>query len=287
MARAAWNGTLSLGLVNIPFKVYVAKDDKSKGISFNQLHSTCKSRLNQKMHCATCQVDVQSTDIVKGYEHAKGQYLVIDPSELEGLKPESDKVLSVNTVVSSDLIAPIRINDTYYLTPDGPVAGEAYAIVREALRGKAAIGQLTVRDRDHIAAVVPQDNILVLHLLAYDHQIRSAQELDGIGHIPTDVKGPMLDLGRRLLASMEEEDLDLSVFTDSYKDKVLELLKAKAAGETVAPPTAAPAKSTSASLLEALQASVSVMASARPKRATATKAPITKAAAKKGKKKAA
>jgi DNA end-binding protein Ku len=275
MAQAAFNGTFSLGLVNFAFKSYKAKDDASKGIEFKQLHSSCKTPINQKKHCAKCAIDLTEGDIVKGHEYSKGSFVEVDKSELENLMPDNNRVLSIKSVVPLAEIDPLLIEKSYYITPDNNQAAiSAFAIIREALKGKAAIGQIEVNQRYHIGAVVPTSAGLTLHFIAFENQIREPQETA----LPA-VDPQMLGLAKQLLSSIEEESLDLSEFKDDYVDKVKELIQDKLAGVQHAPVAAKAPAPTVANLTAALQQSIAVL-QAQPKATKVRKAATTKKAGK-------
>ena len=135
-ARPAWKGHLKIRLVNIPVRVFPATDSAAT-ISFNQLHAECQSRIQQKRWCPTCEAEVSKNDVVKGFEFEKGRYVVMTDDDLSKVRPESTRV--INLVRFTDApIDPAYVERPYYLAPDGPVAAEAFAVVREAMEGKAA-----------------------------------------------------------------------------------------------------------------------------------------------------
>ena len=138
-ARPTWKGYLKISLVNIPIRVFPATDAAAT-ISFNQLHRECRTRIQQKRWCPSCQVEVPNTDIVKGYEFEKGKYVVMEEDDLAKVRSESTRVINIVQFADAKLIDPVYVERPYYLAPDGAVASEAFAVMREGMAGKAAIG---------------------------------------------------------------------------------------------------------------------------------------------------
>ena len=146
-ARPTWKGYLKISLVNIPVRVFPATDAAAT-ISFNQLHRECRTRIQQKRWCPTCQTEVANTDLVKGYEFEKGKYVVMDEEDLAKVKSESTRVINVVQFADAKLIDPVYVERPYYLAPDGAVAAEAFAVMREGMAGKAAVGKVALYGRD-------------------------------------------------------------------------------------------------------------------------------------------
>ena len=135
-ARPTWKGHLKISLVNIPVRVFPATDSAAT-ISFNQLHAECQSRIQQKRWCPTCEAEVSKNDVVKGFEFEKGRYVVMTDDDLSKVRPESTRV--INLVRFTDApIDPAYVERPYYLAPDGPVAAEAFAVVREPWKARPA-----------------------------------------------------------------------------------------------------------------------------------------------------
>jgi DNA end-binding protein Ku len=133
-ARATWKGHLKVSLVTIPIKVFPATES-SATISFNQLHGECNTRIQQKRWCPKCEREVPNTDLVKGYEYEKGRYVVLDESDFEKVRTESTRVINLIQFSDEASIDPMYVDRTYYLAPDGGVAGEAFALMREGMKG--------------------------------------------------------------------------------------------------------------------------------------------------------
>src|SRR5205085_510705 len=140
-ARPTWKGYLKISLVNIPIKVFPATDAGAT-LSFNQLHGECQTRIQQKRWCPKCAREVPNTDIVKGFEFEKGRYVVVGEEDIEKVRVDSTRVIDLEKFTDDVAIDPIYLERPYYLAPDGPVAKEAFAVIREGMKGKAGIREI-------------------------------------------------------------------------------------------------------------------------------------------------
>src|SRR3954449_13408818 len=140
-ARPTWKGFLKISLVNIPVRVFPATDSAAT-ISFNQLHGECQTRIQQKRWCPKCEREVPISEVVKGYEFEKGRYVVMEEEDLAKVRPESTRVIDLVQFTPVETIDPIYVERPYYLAPDGQMALEAFAGVREGVKGKAGVGKL-------------------------------------------------------------------------------------------------------------------------------------------------
>ena len=153
-ARPTWKGFLKISLVNIPIKVFPATESGST-ISFNQLHGECRTRIQQRRWCPQCNREVPNTEIVKGYEFEKGQYVILGEDDFEKVRPESTRVIDLVQFADESAIDPMYVDRTYYLAPDGAVALDAFAVVREGMNGKVGVGKLALYGREYLVAVRP------------------------------------------------------------------------------------------------------------------------------------
>ncbi len=176
-ARPTWKGYLKISLVNIPVRVFPATDAAAT-ISFNQLHRECRTRIQQKRWCPTCQVEVANTDLVKGYEFEKGKYVVLDEEDIAKVRPESTRVINVVQFADAKMIDPVYVERPYYLAPDGDVAAEAFAVMREGMAGKAAVGKVALYGREYLVAIQPRENGLVMYTLRHASEVRSMGAID-------------------------------------------------------------------------------------------------------------
>ena len=133
-ARPTWKGFLKISLVNIPIRVFPATDSAAT-ISFNQLHAECQTRIQQKRWCPTCDREVPLSEIAKGYEFEKGRYVVMTEEDLSKVKPESTRIIDLVQFTDVASIDPIHVDRAYYLAPDGNIATQAFAVMREGMKG--------------------------------------------------------------------------------------------------------------------------------------------------------
>jgi DNA end-binding protein Ku len=283
-ARPTWKGYLKISLVNIPVRVFPATDAAAT-ISFNQLHRECRTRIQQKRWCPTCQVEVPNTDLVKGYEFEKGKYVVLDEEDLTKVRPESTRVINVVQFADASVIDPVYIERPYYLAPDGAVAAEAFAVMREGMAGKAAVGKVALYGREYLVAIQPRENGLVMYTLRHADEVRAMGAIDELKTVPVKIKPDEVKLARQVIGNFETEG-DLTQYKDDYQAELRKIIDAKIAGEEiVAPVDEAPPKVVN--LMDALRQSLERVSSTKKKTAridetraerAATKAPARKRA---------
>jgi DNA end-binding protein Ku len=252
-ARSTWKGYLKISLVNIPVRVFPATDAAAT-ISFNQLHKECRTRIQQKRWCPSCQVEVPNTDLVKGYEFEKGRYVVVEDEDLNKVRPPSTRVINVVQFADASTIDPVYIERPYYLAPDGTVAAEAFAVVREGMTGKAAIGKLALYGREYLVAIQPREMGLVMYTLRHAAEVRSMSAIDELKLVPAKIKPDEVKLARQVIGSFDSEG-DLTQYRDEYQTELRRIIDAKIAGEEIAEPAEeAPPKVVN--LMEALRQSL-------------------------------
>jgi DNA end-binding protein Ku len=252
-ARPTWKGYLKISLVNIPVRVFPATDAAAT-ISFNQLHRVCRSRIQQKRWCPQCQTEVPNTDLVKGYEFEKGRYVVIDEEDLAKVRPESTRVINIVQFADASMIDPVYVERPYYLAPDGNVAAEAFAVMREGMAGKAAIGKLALYGREYLVAIQPRETGLVMYTLRHASEVRSMGAIDELQTVPAKIRPDEVKLARQVISSFESEG-DLTQYQDDYQNELRRIVDAKIAGEEiVAPVEEAPPKVVN--LMDALRQSL-------------------------------
>src|SRR6187401_1692392 len=249
-ARSTWKGYLKISLVNIPVKVFPATDAAAT-ISFNQLHRECKTRIQQKRWCPTCNLEVALTDVVKGYEFEKGKYVVIDEEDLAKVRPESTRVINVVQFTDAKVIDPVYVERPYYLAPDGQVAAEAFAVMREGMVGKAAIGKLALYGREYLVAIQPRENGLVMYTMRHASEVRAMSAIDELQTVPAKIKPDEVKLARQVIGNFETGG-DLTQYKDEYQEQLRKMIDAKVEGkEVVGPAEEAPPKVVN--LMEALR----------------------------------
>ena len=260
-ARPTWKGYLKISLVNIPVKVFPATDAAAT-LSFNQLHGECQTRIQQKRWCPRCEREVANTDLVKGFEFEKGRYVVIDEEDLEKVRVESTRVINLEKFTDATAIDPIYLERPYYLAPDGPVAKEAFAVIREGMKGKAGIGKVALYGREYLIKVQPREQGMIMYTLRHANEIRSIGAIDELADMPAAVKPEEVRLAEQVMGTFVGE-LDFDSYRDDYQVGLREIIDAKIEGrEVVAPEVEAPPKVVN--LMDALRKSLdTISATAR------------------------
>jgi DNA end-binding protein Ku len=278
-ARATWKGYLKISLVNIPIKVFPATEP-SATISFNQLHDACQTRIQLKRWCPHCEREVPNSEIVKGYEFEKGRYVVVTEDDFEKVRPESTRVIDLAQFADESAIDPIYVERAYYLAPDGPVASDAFAVMREGMKGKVGIGKLALYGREYLVAVRPHGRGIVMYTLHHAAEIRGIDAVEELNSVPSKVKPEEIRLARQVIETFERP-IDLATYKDEYREGLQEIIDAKIAGrEVVAPAVEAPPKVVN--LMEALKQSLDRVSAGkkRPARAAVSRTVAVKPAAK-------
>src|SRR3954466_15446832 len=261
-ARPTWKGYLKISLVNIPIKVFPATDAGAT-LSFNQLHGECQTRIQQKRWCPKCEREVPNTDIVKGFEYEKGRYVLVDEEDIEKVRVDSTRVINLEKFTEDTAIDPIYLERPYYLAPDGPVASEAFAVVREGMEGKAGIGKVALYGREYLVKVQPRERGLIMYTLRHADEIRAMDAIDELGGVPVTVKPEEVKLARQVMSTFEGE-VDFASYRDEYQDGLRQIIDAKIEGrEVVAPEVEAPPKVVN--LMEALRKSLDSISASKKK----------------------
>src|SRR6202521_5935882 len=211
-ARSTWKGYLKISLVNIPINVYPAPDAGAT-LSLNQLHGECQTRIQQKRWCPHCEREVANTDIVKGYEFEKGRYVVVDDEDIEKVRVDSTRVISLEKFTDDTAIDPIYLERPYYLAPDGPVARDAFAVIREGMKGKAGIGKVALYGREYLVKVQPRERGLVMYTMRHAAEIRSMDAIDELSDMPASVKAAEITLAKQVIGTFEG-DIDFTTYRD-------------------------------------------------------------------------
>jgi DNA end-binding protein Ku len=252
-ARPIGSATIAFGLVSVPIKLYSASES-SVGISFNWLHKKCGSRLKQQYVCAQDGEKVEKDDMVKGYEFAKGQYVLFSPEELKTLEEKSTGAIDIAEFVPAEQVDRLFLEKAYFLGPER--GGErAYKLLAEALKatGRAALGQYAARGKGYLVMVRPMGPGLVMEQLHYADEIRSINDVE----LPEgEVKKAELALAVQLIQQASSEAFRPEAYEDNVRKRMLESIQQKVEGhEITAEPAAAP-EAQIIDLMEALKASL-------------------------------
>jgi DNA end-binding protein Ku len=237
--HSSWRGFLKLSLVSVPVKAFSATGGSgAKEIQLNQLHVDCNSRIQYKKFCPI-HGEVKSDAIVSGFEYSKGQYVIIDTKELDKLRTEDDKAITIKTFIQPDQLDPIYQNGkSYYLVPDGPVGQKPYTLLREGMmqEKRVAIVQLVLHGKEQMLMLRPMDGLLAMSMLNYDPQVvKPSAFVDEAPKVETTAEE--MKLVKALIEASTTEEFDYTQFKDVYTEKLTRLIEAKVAGEEiVAPP---------------------------------------------------
>ena len=244
--RAYWKGYLKLSLVSCPIAIFPATSEREK-ISFHQLNKKTGHRIRYQKVDADSGAEVPADQIVKGYEVSKGEYIELEPEELEAVAIESKRMIEIDTFVPRDEIDDLYLNNPYYVVPDGEVGQQAFAVIREAIRkeGMVALGKVVFTSREHVMLLEPRGKGLVGVTLRFPYEVRKEEDyFDDV----TDEKVPkdMLELATHIVET-KKSHFQPEKFDDRYEEALKDLLDKKQHGKKIERPTErAPAKRESA-----------------------------------------
>src|SRR5215212_12207959 len=218
MPRAIATGQIAFGLVSIPVKLFSAAETSEK-ISFNMLHKDCGSRIQQQLFCPTDERTIDRSEIVKGYEFSKGQYVLFTEEELKALEEKTTQQIDITEFVKSDLIDPIYFNKPYYLGPDKG-GSRAYSLLARALKetGRWAVAKYAARGKGYLVVIRPLGKGLVMQQLYYPNEIRSMDDLD-LGD------GVIKDNELRMAIQLAEMSASDEFHPENYRDEVQERVR--------------------------------------------------------------
>ena len=255
MARAIWTGAISFGLVNVPVKLYSATSPKT--VRFHQLSSKTGARIRQKRVDPSTGDEVPFEDIVKGYELTPDRYVLIEPEELDALDPKATKTIDIEEFVNLDEIDPIYYDQSYYLAPTTGGA-KAYRLLLEAMReaGKVAIGRVVIRSKQQLCALRPAEGVMALSTMLFGDEVLASDRIDELDAVEeAEASQRELTMAQQLIDSLSAE-FEPGKFKDEYRERVLDLIERKAAGEEIAVQPEAEDTGPAPDLMAALEASL-------------------------------
>jgi DNA end-binding protein Ku len=267
MARAIWSGAISFGLVNVPVKLYSATSPKS--VRFHQLSSKTGARIRQKRVDPTTDEEVPYEDIVKGYEITPDRYVLISTEELEALDPKATRTIDIEEFVDLAEIDPIYYDHSYYLAPAAGGA-KAYRLLVDAMResGKVGIGRVVLRSKQQLCALRPTGEALTLSTMLFGDEVLSPDRLDELDSVnEAEASERELTMAQQLIDSLSS-DFEPDKYHDEYRERVLDLIERKAAGEEIAIQPQAEEPAAAPDLMAALEASLAAVgedSEAKPK----------------------
>jgi DNA end-binding protein Ku len=275
MPRAIWTGAISFGLVNVPVKLYSATSPKT--VRFHQLSSKTGARIRQKRVDPSTGDEVPFEEIVKGYELSPDRYVLIEPEELDALDPKATKTIDIEEFVDLVEIDPIYYDHSYYLAPSTGGA-KAYRLLLEAMReaGKVAIGRVVLRSKQQLCALRPSGDVMMMVTMLFGDEVLPPDridELDALGEAEATKRE--LTMAQQLIASLSSE-FDPTKFHDEYRERVIDLIERKAAGEEIAVQPQAEEEAPAPDLMAALEASLAEVRGGEEKPAAKAGKPAAK-----------
>ncbi len=290
-ARSSWKGYLKISLVSLPVKAYTGSSGGGSPITLNQLHDSCHSRIRYKKVCPV-HGEIPNDEIVSGYEYSKDQYVVIDPDDLEQLRTENDRSVSVSSFVPGDSIDPAYLTGrTYYLVPDGPIGQKPYQLIQESMLNDKlhAIASIVLSNREQIVRLRPSGKLIAMDVLEYKTQVKDPSAFED--ELTTSKSSPQeKKLTHQLIEALAKKSFEPTEFKDLYTERLTQLIEARVQGqEVVTPPSEEEPQVIN--LMDALKKSVehaagSKKTSVKPprKKAASAKSPRTATTKKKARK---
>src|SRR4051795_2613186 len=258
MPRSIWSGAISFGLVNVPVKLFSAVSKKT--VRFNQLNKDTGNRIQQKRVDPETGEEVTYEQIVKGYELTKDRYVVIRPEELDALDPEKTRTIDIEDFVDLHEIDPIYYDHPYYLVPDKG-ATKAYALLMGAMEEaeKVAIARVVIRSKEALVAIRPAGDVLMMETMIFHDEVVPTDEIEDLPDAKElKASDRELTMAQQLIDSLSA-DFDPSRYKDEYRDKVLDLIERKAAGEEITVQAEAEEPARVPDLMAALEASLAAV----------------------------
>ena len=278
--RTIWNGSISFGLVNIPVGLALATTPKAKqsDVSFRTLHRECKTPIRQKRWCPTHEREVGPDEIVKGWEVAKGEFVIVEDADLEAIQQHDDsRSIDITRFVPLDQVDPVYLDRTYYLAPaQAPAQRRPYVLLLEAMKDSemGAIGRFVLRGAEYFALIRPKGEALVLETLFLAEDVRSQAEIEEAVSEST-VKETELDLARQVIDSLVGE-FDPSELTSEYRQNLRQMLEAKLEGQELKKPEPVAEETPVVDLMEALKRSVEEVRETKPAPKKAARKPAAR-----------
>jgi DNA end-binding protein Ku len=275
--RTIWNGSINFGLVNIPIGLAVAQ--QRKDTAFRTLHRECGTPIKQKRYCPFHERDVEADELVKGWEFSKGQFVLVEDSDLEAVALQRSQSVDIIRFVPIEQVDPIYFDRTYYLAPADPEAQRRpYVLLLRAMQeaGMAAVGKFVLWGKENLCLIRPLGESLVLETLYFAEDIRPRKEIDEAVE-ETEVKGPELAMATQLVESLVG-DFDPKDYENQYRNDLRAMLEAKLEGKEIAAPEPA-SEAPVVDLMEALKQSVAQAQQTKDKSAPKKKSASRKKAA--------
>jgi DNA end-binding protein Ku len=268
MPRAIWSGSISFGLVNIPVKLYSAVSRKT--VRFHQIDAESGQRIRQQRVNPGSGEEVPYEQIVKGYEISPDRYVTITPEELEALEPQKTRTIDIEQFVDLEQIDPIYYDHPYYLAPDKGAA-KPYKLLLDAMEeaDKVAIARVVIRSKENLVALRSYGGAITMETMLFPDEVTQPESIEELAAVDGDVKTTKreLDMAKQLIESLSG-DFDPGEYRDEYRERVLDMIERKAAGETITIEEPVAEKKEVPDLMAALEASIAASKAPPKKRAT-------------------
>jgi DNA end-binding protein Ku len=268
MASTVWKGYITFGLITIPVRLFAAA--RGERVGFHQIHGVCGTRIKQQIYCPHCERVVERSELVKGYEVEKDQYVIVTDEEIKSVAPASSDNMEILEFVKAEGIDPIYFDASYFMVAE-EAGKKAYHLLLETMRksGYSAVAKVTMHQREYTVVVRPNPHGLMLHTMFYPEEVREVPEFGRNDNVT--VKPQEVALAEKLVEGLAA-DFDPSKYHDEYQERLKQLIEAKREGETVE--AAAPKKRAPViDLMQALQKSLGEL----PQRKPASKASVNEA----------
>jgi len=229
MASSVWSGYLTFGLISMPVRLFSGA--RSSGISFNMLHRDDLSRLKQQYVCLADGKVVERSDIVKGYEYRKDEYVVVDPEEIKKIEPKTAKTMEILEFVKSNEVDPVYFESSYYMLPE-EAGRRPYALLTKAMEESefVAIAKLTMHNREYTVFLRPHEGGMMLHTMYYAEEVR---KVEGFGPPDVELKDAEVKVAHQLIEALATE-WDPEKFHDTFQDNLKNLIQTKLEGGKIA-----------------------------------------------------
>ncbi len=235
-ARPTWKGFLKLSLISVPVRAYNAAAAGHGEIHFHQMHAKCGQRIRHQKVCPV-HGEVTNEELVSGYEYAHGQFILIDPEELEQMRTESDKAITIQAFIHPDWLDPLYYRGrNLYVVPDGPAGQKPFAVLHQVMvdQNRYAIAQVVLAGHEETVLLRPMGSLLVMAVLNFESQLKKPSAFED-EVAATETSPAEMKLASTLVANLTPKVFDFSEYRDLYTERVTQLIEAKAAGKKIVP----------------------------------------------------
>src|SRR5256712_11201217 len=229
MAASVWSGYLTFGLISMPVRLFSGA--RSSGISFHMLHRDDLACIRQQLYCPSENRVVERSEIVKGYEYRKDEYVVIEPEEIKKIEPKTAKTMEILEFVKESEVDPVYFESSYYMMPE-EAGRRPYALLTKALEESeyVAIAKLTMHNREYTVFLRPHEGGMMLHTMYYEEEVR---KVDGFGAPDVELKDAEVKVAHQLIEALAAE-WEPEKYKDDFQENLKNLIQTKLEGGTIA-----------------------------------------------------